>query len=90
LPLPKDIYLEPAKRIAFESAIVSPYACIHKPVEVYVDEQHQNDLRARIIIQAFVFDARYERQLRSDTVERAMRGLQGLRRATSDTQGRLD
>jgi small-conductance mechanosensitive channel len=89
LPLPEDIYLEPAKRIAFESAIVSPYACIHKPVEVYVDEQRQNDLRARIVIQAFVFDARYERQLRSDTVERAMRGLQDLRSATSDPQGRL-
>jgi small-conductance mechanosensitive channel len=90
LPLPEDIGLEPAKRIAFESAIVSPYACIHKPVEVFVDEQRQNGLRARIVIQAFVFDARYERQLRSDTVERAMRGLQGLRRGTSDTQGRLD
>jgi small-conductance mechanosensitive channel len=90
LPLPEDIYPEPAKRIAFEAATVSPYACIHKPVEVYVDEQRQNDLRARIVIQAFVFDARYERQLRSDTVERAMRGLQDLRHATSDTQGRLD
>jgi hypothetical protein len=32
--------------------IVSPYACIHKPIEVRVDEQYQNELRARIIIQA--------------------------------------
>jgi small-conductance mechanosensitive channel len=90
LPLPEDVGLEPAKRIAFEAAAVSPYVCIHKPVEVYVDEQSQNDLRSRIVIQAFVFDAHYERHLRSDTVERARRGFQSLRRVTSDTQGRLD
>lgn len=86
LPLPDGIDLEHARRVAFEAAILSPYACIHKPVEVYTDEQRQNDMRARIIIQAYVFDARYERQLRSDTVERARRGFQSLRRVTSDAQ----
>jgi small-conductance mechanosensitive channel len=86
LPLPEGIDLEHAKRVAFEAAIISPYACIHKPVEVYIDEQRQNDVRARIIIQAYVFDARYERQLRSDTVERARRGFQSLRRVTSHAQ----
>jgi small-conductance mechanosensitive channel len=86
LPLPDGIDLEHARRVAFEAAILSPYACIHKPVEVYTDEQRQNDMRARIIIQAYVFDARYERRLRSDTVERARRGFQSLRRVTSDAQ----
>ena len=86
LPLPQGIDPEPAKRIAFEAAVVSPYLCIHKPIEVYVDEQRQNDLSGRIIIQSFVFDAQYERQLISDTVERARRGFQNLRRGSSEAQ----
>jgi small-conductance mechanosensitive channel len=85
---PDGCDLEQAKRIAFEAAAVSPYACIHKPVEVYVGGEDQNALRARIIIQAYVFDAQYERQLRSDTVKRARQGFQSLRRDVSDTQGR--
>jgi small-conductance mechanosensitive channel len=83
---PDECDLERAQRIAFEAAAVSPYACIHKPIEVYLDEQYQNDLRARIIIQAYVFDARYERRLRSDTVERARRGFQSLGRVNSRAQ----
>jgi small-conductance mechanosensitive channel len=90
LPLPQGVGLATAKSIAFEAAVVSPYLCIHKPIEVYVDEQRQSDLRDRIIIQAFVFDAQYERQLRSDTIERARRGFQSLRRVNGDTQGRSD
>jgi small-conductance mechanosensitive channel len=86
---PDGCDLEEAKRVAFEAAAVSPYACIHKPVEVYVDGQDQDALRARIIIQAYVFDAQYERQLRSDAIERAKRGFQNLRRVTSDAQRRL-
>ncbi len=77
-----------SEEIAFEAAAVSPYACIHKPIEVYFDDQHQIEPRARIIIQAYVFDAQYERRLRSDTVERARRGFQSLRRDASDTPGR--
>jgi small-conductance mechanosensitive channel len=88
LLLPDGCDLERAKRIAFEAAAISPYACIHKPIEVYFDEQSQNEPRARIIIQAYVFDAQYERQLRSDTVERARRGFQSLRRVTGDAQAR--
>ncbi len=84
LSLPDGCDLERAKRIAFEAAAVSPYACIHKPIEVYFDEQFQNEPHARIIIQAYVFDAQYERRLRSDTVERARRGFQSLRRVTDD------
>lgn len=90
LPLPQGIGMEHAKRIAFEAAIVSPFACIHKPIEVYIDEQYQNDLRPRIVIQTFAFDARYERQLRSDTIERARLGFQSLGCVTRDTYERLD
>ncbi len=84
LSLPDGCEMEQAKRIAFEAAAVSPFACIHKPIEVFFDEKYQNEPHPRIIVRAYVFDAKYERQLRSDTAERARRGYQNLRRAAAD------
>lgn len=76
LYMPPDIEIEEARRIAFEATAVSPYVFIHKPIEVYVDEEYKEQLLIKVIVKAFVFDAKYENNLRSDIVELARKGFQ--------------
>ncbi|MCI0488338.1 MAG: mechanosensitive ion channel [Blastocatellia bacterium] len=76
LLLPADIRIEEARKVAFEAAAISPYVYINKPIEVQVDEEYRSELLTKIIIKAYVFDAQYENELRSDTIERARKGLQ--------------
>jgi small-conductance mechanosensitive channel len=82
LLLPAEIDIEAAKKLAFEAAAISPYIYINRPIEVYVDEEYQNKLLIKIIVKAYVFDAQYERELRSNTVECARKGFQRLNPAT--------
>jgi hypothetical protein len=84
LLLPQETDWVQAKRIVFEAAAVSPYASIGRPVEVYFDERSQREPNVRIMIKVYVFDAQYDRRLRSDIVERAMRGLQNSRRRVNE------
>ena len=86
LLLPADVDIEEARRIAFEAAAVSPYVYISKPIEVQVDEEYRSELLTKIIVKAYVFDAQYERELRSDTVEHARKGFQQKINGTRDSQ----
>ncbi len=84
LPLPAGCNLAEAKQIAFEAAAVSPYISIHQPVEVLVDVLKSGDSNARLIVRSHVFDVQYERELRSDTIERAQEGFNKLRSANEE------
>lgn len=82
--LPPELDLNSARKIAFEAATLSPYLYIEKPIEVYVSEEYRDKPLTRITIKSYVFDAQYERELRSDTVEWARKGFQQwLERARS-------
>lgn len=75
---PAGVPPEQAKKIVFEAAAVSPYGCIHKPIQVYVNESQSEEAGLRLVVRTYVFDARYERELKSDLIERASRGFQAL------------
>ncbi len=76
LLLPASIDIETARKITFESAAVSPFVYIKKPIEVQVDEEYKDELLTKLIVKAYVFDARYERELRSHIITQARQGLQ--------------
>ncbi len=76
LLLPADIDIEEGKRIAYEAVAISPYVYINKPIEVQVDEEYRNEPVTKLVVTAYVFDVQYERELRSDTIERARKGFQ--------------
>lgn len=84
LPLPAGCNLAEAKQMAFEAAAVSPYISIHQPIEVSVDVWKTDDANVRLIVRSHVFDVQYERELRSDTIERAQEGFTKLRRSAED------
>lgn len=76
LLLPAEVEIETAKKIAFEAAAVSPYFYSRRPITVQVDEEYKSELLTKIIVKAYVFDVRYEQELRSGIIETARRGLQ--------------
>ncbi len=84
LPLPAGCNLAEAKQIAFEAAAVSPYISIHQPIEVSVDVWKTGDANIRLIVRSHVFDVQYERELRSDTIERAQEAFGKLRRSSDN------
>ncbi|MCI0697079.1 mechanosensitive ion channel family protein [candidate division KSB1 bacterium] len=76
LLLPANVDIEAARKIAFEAAAVSPFVYIKKPIEVQVDEEYRDELLTKLLVKAYVFDARYERELRSHIITQARKGLQ--------------
>lgn len=85
--LPAELDINSARKIAFEAAALSPYLYIEKPIEVYVSEEYRDKPLTRITIKSYVFDAQYERELRSDTVERAKKGFQQWLERTRSQRG---
>ncbi|GEM_PF-5670247 len=76
LLLPAEVDIETAKKIAYEAAAVSPYVYSRRPITVQVDEEYKSELLTKIIVKAYVFDVRYEQELRSGIIEMARKGLQ--------------
>jgi small-conductance mechanosensitive channel len=64
---------EEAKRIAHEAAINSTYVYLKKPVVVLVKDEYVHNFVTKIIVKAYVFDARFEAMLASDITEEARR-----------------
>jgi small-conductance mechanosensitive channel len=75
LLLPAEFDIEEAKKIAFEAAAVSPYVYIRKPIEVLVAEEYDGELFVKIVVKAYVFDVRYERELRSSIIEQVRKAF---------------
>lgn len=84
LQLPVGFDVTEAKRIAFEAAAVSPYTAIHHPIEVSLDEGRSGNGGPRLFVRAHVFDVQYEREARSDTIERAQEAFNKLRPASDE------
>lgn len=76
LLLPAGVDVEVAGKIAFEAAAVSPYVYLKKPITVQIDEEYKSELLTKLVVKAYVFDARYENELRSHILTLARKGLQ--------------
>lgn len=76
LLLPANVDIEAARKIAFEAAAVSPFVYIKKPIEVQIEEEYKDEPLTKLIVKAYVFDARYEHELRSHVITQARKGLQ--------------
>lgn len=77
IPIPEFIDLETAKKVAFEAAVVSPYIYIQKPVEVLVQLEQTSP---RLLVRAYVFDSRYERELQSYIAEQVQKTFTDIRK----------
>jgi MscS family membrane protein len=69
-----------AKQIGLEAAYSSPYVLVQKPVAAMVFDGFQNQPFLKVVIKAYAYDHRVERQLQSDVTIRAKAGFssQGL------------
>jgi MscS family membrane protein len=74
--LPFDIDTQKVRKIAIESAQVSKYIFLNKPiVAVFFNEIHQGKLFLKMRLKAYVMDIRYEFAFKSDMTEIVIREL---------------
>jgi small-conductance mechanosensitive channel len=81
LVLPVDVDTQKVRKIAIESAQVSKYIYLNKPIVVlFFNEVYQRKSYLKMRLKAYVMDIRYEFQFRSDMTEIVLKELlsQGL------------
>ncbi len=75
--LDTDIDFQRIKKIAYQSAVVSRYVYLKKPVSiVFKQEIHMNTPKIKLRIKAYVLDIRYEFAFMSDMTEIFQKSLQ--------------
>jgi MscS family membrane protein len=85
--LPFDIDTQKVRKIAIESAQVSKYIFLNKPiVVVFFNEIHQGKLFLKMRLKAYVMDIRYEFAFKSDMTEIVIRELlkEGILRSKTE------
>lgn len=82
LPAIADVQL--IKRIAWETAVTSPYIFLDKPVAVRIADDFKETYLTRVRIKAYVLDNRLENAFASDIVERAKAAYLGTYLAAKD------
>ncbi len=74
--LPIDVDTQRVRKIAIESALVSKYIFLNKPVAViFVNEMHQRKSLLKMRLKAYVSDIRYEFAFKSDMTEIVLKEL---------------
>ncbi|MFU8842425.1 MAG: mechanosensitive ion channel family protein [Bacteroidales bacterium] len=74
--LPISVDTQKARKIAIESAQVSKFVYLNKPIVVlFFNEMHQRKSYLKMRIKAYVMDIRYEFEFKSDMTEIVMREL---------------
>lgn len=74
--LPIDIDTQRVRKIATESALVSKYIFLNKPVTVvFVNEMHERKSLLKMRLKAYVSDIRYEFAFKSDMTEIVLKEL---------------
>ncbi len=71
LYLPGWVDVSKAKEIAYDAAANSKFVYLKKPIVVLVKDEFKETFLTRIIIKAYVLDARYESRFASDVTETA-------------------
>jgi MscS family membrane protein len=76
LVLPVDVDTQKVRKIAIESAQVSKYIYLNKPIVVlFFNEVHQRKSYLKMRLKAYVMDIRYEFQFKSDMTEIVLKEL---------------
>jgi hypothetical protein len=64
-----------ARQIGLEAAYSSPYVLVQKPVVALVSDGFQERPYLKVVIKAYAYDHRVEKQLQSDVTIRAKSGV---------------
>ncbi len=73
--LPASIEVDRVKSLAWEAAASCPYVFLQKPILVTVEDRFDRTFLTRFKVKCYVLDARYERILASDIMERIKTAL---------------
>jgi small-conductance mechanosensitive channel len=71
LYLPGWVDVGRAKEIAYDAAANSKFVFLKKPIVVFVQDEFKETFLSKIIVKAYVLDARYEGAFASDVTETA-------------------
>lgn len=71
---PSCLPIEHAKQVVFEAAAASPYTASGKPIAVRLKDARDNS-HGKLLVTAYVFDARYEGVLQSSIIEASRRAF---------------
>lgn len=71
LYLPGWVDVVRAKEIAHSAAATSRYVYLNKPIVVLIKDQFDHSFLTKVVVKAYVLDARYENLFASDVTERA-------------------
>jgi small-conductance mechanosensitive channel len=71
LYLPGWVHVARAKEIAYDAAANSKYVYLKKPIVVLIKDDFKETFLTKIIVKAYVLDARYEAAFSSDVTETA-------------------
>ena len=71
LYLPGWVDVVRAKEIAYSAAATSRYVYLNKPIVVLIKDEFDHAFLTKVVVKAYVLDARYENLFASDVTERA-------------------
>jgi len=73
--LPVNVNVSKVRKIANEAAITSRYLNIDKPVTILFFDHFDNQAASKVVVKAYVLDARYEKLFEGDVTEAAKRAF---------------
>ena len=73
--LPVNVNVTKVRKIANEAAITSRYLNIDKPVTILFFDHFDNQPASKVVVKAYVLDARYEKLFEADVTEAAKKSL---------------
>ena len=73
--LPVNVNVTKVRKIANEAAITSRYLNIDKPVTILFFDHFDNQAASKVVVKAYVLDARYEKLFEADVTEAAKKSF---------------
>jgi len=73
--LPVNVNVSKVRKIANEAAITSRYLNIDKPVTILFFDHFDNQAASKVLVKAYVLDARYEKLFEGDVTEAAKKSF---------------